>query len=211
MDCSPPGSCGHELSQARILEWGATPSSRGASQPRDRTHVSCSFCTADGLFTAGCHGSSAGKESACNVGVLVWSLGWKDPLERGNATHSSILAWRIPWTIVYEVPKSRPWLRDFHFYFLYCWATGEARSSYPAIKKHRVLLTLLLWSSSSSWNGNTSWSYKQPTSTGEWPAVLIRKHQSYLSLHNTPNLVWVNTSLNGFKEWSIAGAWLALV
>ena len=28
----------------------------------------------------------------------VWSLGWKDPLEEGMATHSSILAWRIPWT-----------------------------------------------------------------------------------------------------------------
>ena len=26
------------------------------------------------------------------------SLGWKDPLEKGEATHSSILAWRIPWT-----------------------------------------------------------------------------------------------------------------
>ena len=28
----------------------------------------------------------------------VWSLGQKDPLEKGMATHSSILAWRIPWT-----------------------------------------------------------------------------------------------------------------
>ena len=27
----------------------------------------------------------------------VRSLGWKDPLEKGMATHSSILAWRIPW------------------------------------------------------------------------------------------------------------------
>ena len=27
------------------------------------------------------------------------SLGWEDPLEKGKATHSSILAWRIPWTI----------------------------------------------------------------------------------------------------------------
>ena len=27
----------------------------------------------------------------------VWSLGWEDPLEEGMATHSSILAWRIPW------------------------------------------------------------------------------------------------------------------
>ena len=35
-----------------------------------------------------------GKESACNVG----DLGWEDPLEKGTATHSSILAWRILWT-----------------------------------------------------------------------------------------------------------------
>ena len=28
----------------------------------------------------------------------VWSLGWEDPLEKRMATHSSILAWRIPWT-----------------------------------------------------------------------------------------------------------------
>ena len=27
----------------------------------------------------------------------VRSLGWEDPLEKGKATHSSILAWRIPW------------------------------------------------------------------------------------------------------------------
>ena len=29
--------------------------------------------------------------------LQVQSLGWKDPLEEGMATHSSILAWRIPW------------------------------------------------------------------------------------------------------------------
>jgi len=29
----------------------------------------------------------------------VQSLDWEDPLEKGKATHSSILAWRIPWTI----------------------------------------------------------------------------------------------------------------
>ena len=28
----------------------------------------------------------------------VWFLGWEDPLEKEMATHSSILAWRIPWT-----------------------------------------------------------------------------------------------------------------
>ena len=29
----------------------------------------------------------------------VRSLGWEDPLEKGKATHSNILAWRIPWTV----------------------------------------------------------------------------------------------------------------
>ena len=29
----------------------------------------------------------------------VQFLGWEDPLEKGMATHSSILAWRIPWTV----------------------------------------------------------------------------------------------------------------
>ena len=59
---------------------------------------------------------SAGKESTCNErdwGSLItqlvknlpamqatWvqSLGWEDALEKGKDTHSSILAWRIPWT-----------------------------------------------------------------------------------------------------------------
>ena len=40
---------------------------------------------------------SAGKESACNAGDLCSS--WEDPLEKGMATHSNILTWRIPWTV----------------------------------------------------------------------------------------------------------------
>ena len=47
----------------------------------------------------------------------VQSLGWEDPPEKGKATHSSILAWRIPWT-VHGVAKSRTRLRDFHFHFI---------------------------------------------------------------------------------------------
>ena len=39
------------------------------------------------------------KESASDVGDWVQSLGWEDPLEKGKATHSSILAWRIPRTV----------------------------------------------------------------------------------------------------------------
>ena len=40
MDYSLPGSSVHGLLQERILEWAAVPSSRGSSQPRDRTSVS---------------------------------------------------------------------------------------------------------------------------------------------------------------------------
>ena len=40
-DCSPPGSSGHGILQARILEWIATPFSGGSSRPRDWTRVSC--------------------------------------------------------------------------------------------------------------------------------------------------------------------------
>ena len=48
----------------------------------------------------------------------VRSLGWEDPLEGGMATHSSILAWRIPmdtgawWAIVLGVTNSQTWLSN---------------------------------------------------------------------------------------------------
>ena len=41
MDCSPPGSSVRGILQARVLEWGAMPVSRGSSWPRDRPLVSC--------------------------------------------------------------------------------------------------------------------------------------------------------------------------
>jgi len=47
----------------------------------------------------------------------VQSPGWEDPLEKGTATPSSILAWRIPWTI-HGITKSRTKLSNFHY--LYC-------------------------------------------------------------------------------------------
>ena len=48
MDCSPPGSSVPGISQARVLEWVAISFSRGSSQPRDPTQVSC---IAGGFFT----------------------------------------------------------------------------------------------------------------------------------------------------------------
>ena len=69
-------------------------------------------------------GGSDGKESTCNAGDLASipglgrSLGREDPLEEGMATHSSILAWRIPvdkgsWrATLHSVAKSQTRLSD---------------------------------------------------------------------------------------------------
>ena len=48
MNCSPPDSYVHGVLQTRILQWVANPFSRGSSQPRDQTWVSC---IADRFFT----------------------------------------------------------------------------------------------------------------------------------------------------------------
>ena len=53
------------------------------------------------------------KESTCSVGYLVQSLGLEDLLEEGMATHSSILAWRVPmdrgawWATAHGVTKNQ--------------------------------------------------------------------------------------------------------
>ena len=56
-------------------------------------------------------GASLVTQTVKNLPAMqkMWSLSWEDYLEKGLATHSSILAWRIPWTA-----KSWTWLSDFN-------------------------------------------------------------------------------------------------
>ena len=68
MDCSPPGSSIHGILQARVLEWVAIPFSRGSSQPRDRTGVSC---IAGRFFTS----LATGKPQNTGVGSLSFLQG----------------------------------------------------------------------------------------------------------------------------------------
>ena len=56
-------------------------------------------------FPGGLHG----KESACNMGDWVSSLGREDSLEKKMATQSSILAWRLPWS---EEPAGLKFMRS---------------------------------------------------------------------------------------------------
>ena len=61
--------------------------------------------------------------------TLVQFLGWEDPPEKGKATHSSILAWRIPWTVE---GKGYP--------FQYSWASLVAQlvKNLPAMQETPV-------------------------------------------------------------------------
>ena len=111
MDCSPSSSSVHRISQTRILKWIAISFSRESFWPSDQTHVSCigrQICyhwdTREALFPhtylfewASLVAQMINSPPAMQE-TWVWPLGQEDPLEKGIATHSSILAWRIPWT-----------------------------------------------------------------------------------------------------------------
>ena len=64
-------------------------------------------------------GSASGKESTCQCRSkrCRFDSGWGRSLEEGTATHSSFLAWRIPWTekpggaTVHRITKSQTWLK----------------------------------------------------------------------------------------------------
>ena len=82
-DCSPPGSSVHGILQARILERVASSFSNVCVYIH--THICKGF-----------PGSSVVKSLPPMQETQVRSLSWEDPLEESMATHSSILAWRIP-------------------------------------------------------------------------------------------------------------------
>ena len=50
----------------------------------------------------------------------VRSLGWEDPLEKGKATHSSVLPWRIPWTLsnFHFLPKVYSFIFDLNIFYM---------------------------------------------------------------------------------------------
>ena len=128
MECKPPDSSVHGVVPARLLEWDIISFSRGSSRPRDQTHGSCISYIIGEFFTAEPPGklpmyccflwASLVAQLVKNLPAMwetrVQSLGWEDPLEKGKATHSSILAWRIPWT-VWSMGVTKSWtpLRDF--------------------------------------------------------------------------------------------------
>ena len=72
------------------------------------THnLTLTFIQADLGAIMGFPGGPTGKEAAFNGG----DLGWEDPLEKGMATHPSILAWRSPRTVYIVLGVTKSWTR----------------------------------------------------------------------------------------------------
>ena len=90
-----------------------------------------------------------GKNLPAMRETWVWSLGWEDPLEKGKAPHTNILAWRIPWTVesmeswraghnwaIYQKKKKKKELR---------YLVEKNRFSYPYMEKTTWYLLLFEW------------------------------------------------------------------
>ena len=96
----------------------------------------------------------------------VWSVGWENPLEKEMATHSSILAWKIPWMEEHGRLQSMGWQR-----VRYNWATSLThtyifRFIYSTIKntmwKSKCYLLSCVWLLSTPWTA----AYHAPPSMG---------------------------------------------
>ena len=74
VDCSPPGSSVRGVLPARILEWVAMISSRGSSQPRDWTCITCVSCTVVRFFT---HWATWEAHTEYTLGLFVKELSMK--------------------------------------------------------------------------------------------------------------------------------------
>ena len=127
MDCSPPGSLSMRFSRKEywnglpfpspgdfptqgsnpslfmspVLAGGSLPLAPSGKPNSTDVFKSAELFTLNGwtiLYMEGFLGDSEVKLSTCNAGDLGSIPGQEDPLEKEMATHSSILAWRIPWT-----------------------------------------------------------------------------------------------------------------
>ena len=92
MDYSPPGSSVHGILQARILEWIGVPSSRGSSQPRDRTLISPTLV--DGFFATSTIWEAHRRKIHQHNKGHIWQV----------KSLSHVRLFVTQWTIAYKVP-----------------------------------------------------------------------------------------------------------
>ena len=83
MDSSPPVSSVHGILQARIMERVVRPSSRGSSQPRDQTCISCVSCIGRRFFTNCATWGAQNEMLHLHIKFMVWPL-----LRESRKTHT---------------------------------------------------------------------------------------------------------------------------
>ena len=132
MNCSPPGSSLHGISQARILRWVAISFSRGSSRSMDRTRVSC---IAWGFFLTEPAGNPICTEGYVCVCVLVPPLcltlcDTKDYSQPGSSVHGILHARILEWLPISfsrgsSQPKDQTLISCIAGWFFTIWATRE--------------------------------------------------------------------------------------
>ena len=83
------GDCSHEIGRKAMINVDSILKSRGTTL-LTKVHIVKAMASLIAQLV---------KNLLAMQETLVQFLGWEDPLEKGNAMHSSILAWKSPWTI----------------------------------------------------------------------------------------------------------------
>ena len=125
MDCSLPGSLVHGILQVRILEWVAIPSTRGSSQPRDRTCVSYISCFGRQVLYASATWVSTYPNASCRGknDTLAWKsrvYGSANCIISASGQHSCQRVspgpiwghrkwWKLSWSLWRSTPVRTDW------------------------------------------------------------------------------------------------------
>ena len=126
--------------------------------------------------------------------VPVWSLGWEDLLEEGMVTHSSILAWRIPWTefwwaTAHGVAKSQTLLKQFsthtrtHQYCNCCGAQRETTALWWNLLMGLNCLLPMFWHLVGH-AGRAQGARSQELSELWWVSVIMPESQPAVKIYN---------------------------
>ena len=99
LDCSPPGSSVHGILQARILEWVVTSSSRGSSQPRDQTHVSCVACIGRWMLY---------HWATWEDCIYIW-LTYSTQIQTIHLIYEHVIGWKYNWRIAEWLSAEKEW------------------------------------------------------------------------------------------------------
>ena len=137
--------------------------------------------------------ASLGAQMVKNLPAIqetqVWSLGWEDPLAKGTATYSTILAWRIPWTeepgglrsmglqragydwatFTHTCPSQLALL--WHF-LLGAWADSSWQKT-PNMETHVGVLRIYAW-------GHTCSTHPLTRAWSGWPSLISSVGEIYL-------------------------------